>query len=437
MTKDFHGDESAFRHLLSGFPSSCLVVPFFDSDSSNFICRSVGLDGTGFGKGVLVHRGKVVWHKYLSFFQSYGVDAFPFTDQVIENIRHEQENESWNSRSLCNLFCCPPSTVLRKNTKSDETISISELQEKPAVGVYLCFNGDLIPTLHHIHECCKDARKTFEIVVVYFPFSTQNPDPRVFENHINRALEKRNISWWVLPFKRWVSLRLQRLCMDHSDVDELIIVGKGFADPFCAYVVRKFGLRAYPFSKELMFQEEANRISNLTLASMLVHGKRDYVLRNRLDKVQVSVQVPVASLVGKNVLVYICKTVERIKAFSVCGPLLKYYSAMKAKDPDTELVYIGPCPSLISITTEMPWLICPYDVSHLDSLSKVIFSFSESSNYLNNLVAFKKDGLLGSIQVSKHLSSRGVEAYPFDNSRLKEEVIDEFKDRFPRFEALN
>ncbi|XP_074267268.1 putative nucleoredoxin 1 [Silene latifolia] len=434
MTEGFLYDESAFRHQLSGFHSSCLAVPFFDSVSSDCICRSLGFSGTGKGIFCCVDERKVIWHKDLGYFNTYGVDAFPFTDEANRIVFEKERKISWNDVSLENLLCHP--SFLYKNPRSSggiiEVTTIDLLKEK-LVGVYLCMNGDFIPELHEIYECCKAANKVFEIVVVYMPFMKKTCNPQLFQAFINHALETRKISWWVLPFESWVSRRLSRLIPILED--ELIIVGKGFVDPYCAYVVQKFGMPAYPFSRKLMFKKEIERISKVGLASLLVYEDIDYVLRKDNSK------VPVASLVGKNIFIFVDFDSGHIDKnvgspffcyySDIKGTLLSYYPEMKARDPELEVIYVGSYATLVCTSSEIPWLVCPYDSNHFGIFAKKIFV---EGIRVSTLVAIKKDGMVGSIQAHKHLSSHGSQAFPFNGSQLRIEVMREFELRYPRLE---
>ncbi|XP_074269486.1 uncharacterized protein LOC141592645 [Silene latifolia] len=240
MSRDFEADESSFIHMLSGFPSLCLVVPFWDSESRDFICCSLGFSSSPQGLFLRADERKVIWHRTLHDMKRYGVDTFPFSKEDILKKNSEEYGKSRNVQSLEQLFDCS-SAENPGGANYYEKMSINQLQKK-LVGVYVCLCGESIPMLQELYEVCKASNIEFEIVVVCCLFSAKNSDPEVFQKHITSALRKRNISWWVLPYKGSVSRKLVRLLRSPIE-EELIIVGNGVVDPHGAYFIRQFGKR--------------------------------------------------------------------------------------------------------------------------------------------------------------------------------------------------
>ncbi|XP_074269391.1 putative nucleoredoxin 1 [Silene latifolia] len=182
MSRDFEADESSFIHMLSGFPSLCLVVPFWDSESRDFICCSLGFSSSPQGLFLRADERKVIWHKTLYDMQCYGVDTFPFTEEDCVKIFHEECRKSWNLQSLEQLFDCS-SAENPGGADYYEKMSINQLKKK-LVGVYLCLCGESIPMLHELHQVCIANNIEFEIVVVCCLFTVTNSDPEVFQKHI-------------------------------------------------------------------------------------------------------------------------------------------------------------------------------------------------------------------------------------------------------------
>ncbi|XP_074269075.1 uncharacterized protein LOC141592347 [Silene latifolia] len=237
MGRDFEADESSFRHMLSGFPSSCLVVPFWDSDSRDYICCSLGFSNTPQGLFLRADERKVIWHKTLYDVSRYGVDTFPFSKEDILKKWAEEYGKSRNVQSLEQLFDCS-SAENPGGANYYEKMSINQLQKK-LVGVYLCFCGESIPMLQELYEVCKANNIEFEIVVVCCLSSAKNSDPKLLHDQITSALRKRNISWWVLPYKGSVSRKLVRL-LNSPIEEELIIVGNEVVDFDGADFIRQF-----------------------------------------------------------------------------------------------------------------------------------------------------------------------------------------------------
>jgi nucleoredoxin len=102
-------------------------------------------------------------------------------------------------------------------------------------------------------------------------------------------------------------------------------------------LIREYGIRAYPFTKErldeLEAEEKAKREAQ-NLESLLVSDERNFVIKHG------GAQVPVAELVGKTVALY----------FSAhwCGPcrgftpeLVKVYNELKEGGKAFEIVFIS------------------------------------------------------------------------------------------------
>ncbi|KAL2934950.1 putative nucleoredoxin 1 [Bienertia sinuspersici] len=325
--------------------SDCVQVPWEDSRRSDYICKYLDL-GHGCFKCLLLDKKGLVLPFDPSSLKLYGIEAFPFT--VGEELPSLEEKK----------------------------VSISKLNKR-VVGLYLCVEGNLIPTLHKVHKQCKSRRLEFEIVVVYLPF-VDCVDPQVYQENIDRRLRRRKVSWLRFPFNNSVSRRFWRLTCCYPD-DRLMIVGPNaeFVDLYGGDVMMSYGIDAYPFTREGLIQRKINKVRALTL-DHLVYRSRDYVLR--CDD-RTAVPVRVEELKGRNVFLYF-DSLDNIDINDVDhGELVSWYYAIKAKVPDFEVVFV--CfndeeNDLLSIEEieeklcAMPWLICPYDPDHSAFLKNLI-----------------------------------------------------------------
>ncbi|KAK9681453.1 hypothetical protein RND81_10G003400 [Saponaria officinalis] len=209
VCREEYANESvaAFNDFMSVFPPFCLAVPYSECD---VICESLSFSSGSEPTGLMVNRNqRVEWHKPLNFFLEYGADAYPFTPERFAVLTKREENyDSWKKRASLSYFLCSnvlayprPSSFIRKNPgggPSKTTITNLDFRGT-CVGLYLCYTGNLIPTLDEVHKSCCDLGMEFEIALVYLPFKDLG-DPQLFQDRINRILEERKISWWVLPF---------------------------------------------------------------------------------------------------------------------------------------------------------------------------------------------------------------------------------------------
>ncbi|KAK9699917.1 hypothetical protein RND81_08G203900 [Saponaria officinalis] len=418
VVKTSSDDVSAVNDFMSCFPSFCLTIPYADCGK---ICEFLDFSPGSEPVGVLVNRNhSVEWHKSLDVLLEYGVDGFPFTPERLARITEREQNCTlWRKWSMVSLFLSStlvpypkPRSLIRRNPGGGPgKEEIESFNSKSCVGLYLCSTGNLIPTLDEIHKNCRDLGLEFDVILVYMPFK-DFVDPKLFQDRINSILEERKISWWVLPFVYWVSRRLWRLC--HKDTeDRLIIVdpNESFVEAHGEAVIRHFGMHAYPFSRRRMIDREVERLRDITLESLLVYRSRDYVIG--MDSC--SRHVPVASLEGKNVILYLGYVGHQYD--ELYDQLSTGYCQMKARDPDLEVVFVGlNIKSLCDFGSvcAMPWLVCAYDPDHADLVSKQIFRYGGKRS---TLVAFGNDGRIRSVCAQRAIWSFDPDSVFNDNLR--------------------
>ncbi|KMS95845.1 hypothetical protein BVRB_004460 [Beta vulgaris subsp. vulgaris] len=323
--------KQVFDHFLSGFPSSCFVIPFEDSKRRNFICKYLELQLNDIQCLLLDNKENILLHGYPRFAESYGADGFPFTDEKLQKLEADEKLQSLTNY-MVQLLTSNPSDVLRKTNAEDgcDTMTISDLNKKDVVGLFKCVNGKLIPKLQEVYEQCKIQQKPFEVLLVYIPFSN-SLDPKNHKLYIDNLLQKHKLSLWYMPFNNSVHHKLCRFT--NSCYDQLIIFRAQDAhiDIYGAEVMSTFGIDAYPFSREELVQRELNKFKEVTLETLLISKSRDYLLKGGAN-------ISVAHLRGKNILVWISSL--SVNCIPFYHELLLWYKENQAKNPDFEVVCV-------------------------------------------------------------------------------------------------
>ncbi|KAL6564858.1 hypothetical protein OROMI_016308 [Orobanche minor] len=418
-------DEVIFNHFLSGFPSSCLVVPFKDSFRRDFICKYLDLPGRfGINCLLLDITGNVLLHGHPDFVSNYGADAFPFTLEALCEVQIKDIPywETPSTSTLEGLLGCNSSDVLDKINPAGvrEAVTIAELSKK-LVGLYLCIEEKICPTLIKVHEQCKLQKLPFEIVLAYLPF-LDCLDPEVYKVKIDRWLQNQNISWWRLPYNNSVSRRLRRFG-NYAIHNKLIIMGPcgKYVDPYGGEVLSSCGFDAYPFTREELVKKEVDKLMEVTLESLLVYGSRNYVLRGN-DRIALT------ELQGRNILLYFAGPHDPELGIA----LFTWYYDIKAKDPDFEVVFVrqnlSRTPTEIDEIDEylvpaMPWLVCPFVPDHSAFVEEKIFFRGGAGD---TLVQFGKNGRISTLRVANLLNKDGPGNFPFVGN-LRKDVITQLR----------
>uniref|UniRef100_A0A803MS53 Uncharacterized protein n=2 Tax=Chenopodium quinoa TaxID=63459 RepID=A0A803MS53_CHEQI len=424
--KKLAGYKQVFDHFLSAFPPSCFVIPFDDLKCRDFICNYLQLNyfqcmildkkGMDMKKNILLHGNK--------FVRYYGADAFPFTDEKLQELQADEEPR-WRTSStnnLVGLLRCKLSDVLKKTNAEDgcgTVTTISDLNNKDFVGLFLCVKGNFIPKLKEVYEHCKTHHKSFEILLVYMP-TNDSLDPQNYKLYVDNLLQKHKLSLWYMPFDNSVSHKLSRLVCPIED--ELIILGTQDAsiDPYGRDVLSTFGINAYPFTRKELVQREVNKFKELTLETLLVYESQSYLHKG-------NTKIPVADLRGKNVLLWMSSLSP--SNISFYHKLLLWYENNRTKSPDFEVVFVRKHNSAatdddLELSEVMPWLICPFIADHSASIEKKLFP--DGGICGDALVEFGTDGLVCSFTADEDLLDIGVDEsgkIPFGRSNLRRSAI--------------
>ncbi|KAH9319316.1 hypothetical protein KI387_021085 [Taxus chinensis] len=314
--------------------------------------------------------------------------------------------EPETQQSLRSLFCTEERDFFIRN--NGDKVKVEDLEGK-IVGVY--FSAHWCPPCRAFTPALAETytklleKGGFEVI-----FVSEDEDDKSFEEY------HKTMPWLALPFSDTKAKEKLDQLFDVKGIPTLILL-----DQECktisvdgVNIIGDYGAEAYPFSKErlgeLKAEEEAIRLSQ-SLNSLLVSPDRDFVIANG------GRNVPVSELVGKTVCLY----------FSAhwCPPcrgftpqLIKFYSDLKNKGEDLEIVFISSDrdeESFQEYFRSMPWLALPYR----DRVSKNLSRYFEVEG-IPTLIVLGPDGKTLQTEAVEMVMEHGVQVYPFTKEKLDE-----------------
>ncbi|KAG2540170.1 probable nucleoredoxin 1-1 [Panicum virgatum] len=399
-------DEEAFNSYFGKMP--WLAVPFSDSEGRE------GLDGrfkvSGIPHLVILDAktGEVYTEDGVEFVSEYGVEAYPFTPERINELK-EQEKAEKDNQTIQSVLGTSTRNYLISN-KGDK-VPISELEGK-YVGLCFVVGGygpvdEFTAVLAKIYEKLKEAGEKFEVVAVSLDSD---------ESSFNESFAK--MPWLAIPQGDKMCEKLVRY-FELRSLPTLVLIGTDgkTLNTNVADIIEEHGFEAwegFPFSSEkleILAEKAKAKAASQTLESLLISGDLDFVIGKDGTK------VPVSELVGKTVLLY----------FSAkwCGPcraflptLVMEYNKIKAKHSDFEIVFISSDrdqSSFDEFFSEMPWLALPLEDDRKAFLKKTF-----RIRGIPSLVAIGPTGQTVSRDAKAHLRIHGADAFPFTEERLEE-----------------
>ncbi|KAK6926048.1 Thioredoxin-like fold [Dillenia turbinata] len=404
-------DDEAFNAYFSEMP--WLAIPFSDSETRDSLTNLFKVWGMA-DFVIIDENGKVVTENGTMIVRHYGVDAYPFTLEKINELKEEDEKIRHN-QSLTSLLTSRSRDYVISN--DGKKVPVSELEGK-IVGLYIFLSAfdsisnlmpqlvcsDFQPLLVEFYEKLKAQGESFEVVAI----SLDND-----ENSFKQAFG--TMPWLSLPFKDKSCLKLARY-FELSALPSLVIIGSDgkTLHPNVVETVEKHGVLAYPFSPE-KFKEleeiEKAKMEAQTLESILVKAELDFVIGKDGTKILVS------DLVGKHILIYFsAHWCPPCRAF--LPKLIEAYQNIKAKDDAFELIFVSSDrdqATFDSYFAEMPWLALPFGDERRNSLSRI---FKVSG--IPTLVAIGPSGKTITTDARALMMAHGADAYPFTEEILKE-----------------
>ncbi|KAF7124606.1 hypothetical protein RHSIM_Rhsim12G0116800 [Rhododendron simsii] len=395
-------DDEAFKGYFSKMP--WLAIPFSDSSTRDRLDESFKVMGIPY-LVILDENGKVVTEEGVEFIRDYGVDAYPFTQERIKEIKDEEEKAKWEEPLKFFLASRSRDFVISANGNK---VSISELKGN-TIGLYFAESSyrkciKFTPKLVEVYEKLKAKGEKFEVVMI--PVDDD-------EESFNQSFEK--MPWLSLPYDDKSCVKLARY-FEIPTIPALAIIGPDgrTLQSDVVEAIEEHGTETYPFTPEKFSELEekykAKRDAQ-TLESILVSGDLDFVIGKDGHK------VPISDLVGKNILLYFsAHWCPPCRAFT--PKLVETYHQIKAKDDAFELIFISSDRDQTSFEeyfSQMPWLALPFEDDRKEYLDRIF-----KVRGIPMLVAIGPTGRTVTTEARTVVMSHGSDAYPFTEARLKE-----------------
>lgn len=398
-----------------------LAVPFSDSDGRKALDDRFKVTGIPHLIILNAKTGEVYSEDGVEYVSEYGVEAYPFTPERINELK-EQEKAAKDNQTIHSVLGTPDRDYLISN-KGDK-VPISDLEGK-YVGVCFVMNGygpvdEFTTVLAEIYGKLKEVGQKFEVVAV-----SLDSDEAEFNESFAR------MPWLAIPQGDKMCEKLVRY-FELSNLPTLVLIGPDgkTLNNNVAEIVEEHGMDAwegFPFNAEkleILAEKAKAKAASQTLQSLLVTGDLDFVIGKDGAK------VPVSELVGKTVILY----------FSAkwCGPcraflptLVKEYNKIKEKNSDFEIIFISSDKDQSSFDeffSGMPWLALPLGDERKTYLSKTF-----KIRGIPSLVAIGSNGNTVTRDAKTLLMVHGADAFPFTEERLQEleKKIDEMAKGWP------
>ncbi|OWM76066.1 hypothetical protein CDL15_Pgr009711 [Punica granatum] len=397
-------DDESFNEYFSEMP--WLAIPFSDSGKRD------GLDALFEVRGIphlviIDEIGRVTSDSGVEFVREYGVEAYPFTSERMKELKDKEEDARKNQTLKSILVHSSRDFVL---SSDGNKVPVSDLEGK-MVGICFSvssykacinFNSKLL----EVYEKLKATGESFEVVLV----PLDNDEESFSESF-------KSLPWLSLPVKDKTCEKLVRY-FDLDTLPTLVIIGSDgkTLHPNVAEAIVEHGTLAYPFTPEKfaeLAEIEKAREEAQTLESLLVTGDLDYVIGKEGAK------VPVAGLVGKNILLYFsAHWCPPCRAF--LPKLIEAYSEIKSKDDAFEVIFISSDhdqASFDAFFSGMPWLALPFGDPRKSSLSRTF-----KVQGIPMVVALGPTGRTVTKDARGLIMNYGADAYPFTEEHVKKLV---------------
>nr|CAB3495662.1 unnamed protein product [Digitaria exilis] len=399
-------NDEAFNAYFAKMP--WLAVPFSDSEGRKGINGRFKVSGIPHLVILDAKTGEVYTEDGVEFVTGYGVEAYPFTPERINEV-NEQEKAAKDSQTIQSVLSTSTRDYLISN--NGDKLPISDLVGK-YVGLCFVVGGfgpvdQFTSVLAKIYEKLKEVGEKFEVVAV-----SLDSDESSFKESFAK------MPWLAIPHGDKMCEKLVRY-FELSSLPTLVLIGPDgkTLNNNVADIIEEHGFEAwegFPFSAEkldILAEKAKAKAAAQTLESLLISGDSDFVIGKDGAK------VPVTELVGKTVLLY----------FSAkwCGPcraflptLVKEYNKIKEKNSDFEIVFISSDreqSSFDEFFSGMPWLALPFGDEREALLSKAF-----RIRGIPSLVAIGPTGQTVGRDAKTPLMAHGADAFPFTEERLEE-----------------
>lgn len=400
-----------FRDILSLMPWP--AIPYFDLQARRHVEHRLAGSGRYLPTSIILDpRGKVLelGCGVECLFYAYGAEGFPFTSNRIQDIKCQDE-EALEKPSLNTLLASPSRDFVISN--EGKKVPISGLQDK-VVGLYF-YEADLRNTctnkLKTLYEELKGRGVDFEIVLIHLDFTygaSHGTTEESFWKYFGR------MPWLALPFKDPYCRKLLRIFKKPDIFGRAIlpIIGpKGsYIEFFGADIILRYGIRAYPFTREKAAEIEMRELQKLMLNPLL---DSNTALRRGDGS-----QVHVPKLSGKNVLLLFADDFS-FKSSKFLTMLAAQYHSKKDSDEEFEVVCIPLSDEDPLNIPDMPWLLHPFCENLVYSGSRIFKGVDSPVS----VAAFCPDGKFLAKKSCVADEQGWQNAFPFFTGDLKQETL--------------
>nr|ABR16144.1 unknown [Picea sitchensis]ACN41140.1 unknown [Picea sitchensis] len=400
-------DEKSFEEYHHTMP--WLALPFSDENTRKNLNQAFQVHGIPC-LVILDKEGRVITAKGVEIIKEYSAEAYPFTAERLDELRAKEEaiRAAQTVESL--LLSDERDFVLGHEGTQ---VPVAELAGK-TVGLYFSAHWcgpcrSFTPQLVEIYNELLKKGEAFEIV-----FLSRDKEEKAFEEYYA------SMPWLALPFADNTEKNLSRY-FRVPGIPTLIILGPDgkTVQTDAVGLIRDYGIRAYPFTKErldeLEAEEEAKREAQ-TLESLLVSDERNFVINHG------DAQVLVSELVGKTVALYFsAHWCPPCRSFT--PELTKVYNELKERGETFEIVFISMDRNQDAFEDyykSMPWLALPFG----DKTKKDLSRFFRVRG-IPSLIVVGPDGKTVTSNARSAVSTHGARAYPFTEAhfqRLQKEM---------------
>ncbi|KAH1121517.1 hypothetical protein J1N35_004677 [Gossypium stocksii] len=253
-------DLSAFNSYRESMP--WLSIPFSDLETKKALNRKFEIEGIPYL--IILQPDGSTLHDGVELIYRYGIEAFPFTEEKLEELRRE-ERMKHESQTLTNLLANPGRDYLLDQTMTRK-VPVDSLIGK-TVGLYFSaqwcfpcakFTPKLISVYHKIKQSLegKGGGEYFEIV-----FVSNDRDQSSFDSYYG------TMPWLALPFGDPIIRTLAKY-FDVQGIPCLIIIGPDgkTVTKQGRNLINLYQENAYPFTDaklellEKEMEEEAKRL---------------------------------------------------------------------------------------------------------------------------------------------------------------------------------
>ncbi|KAH9318585.1 hypothetical protein KI387_020354 [Taxus chinensis] len=417
-------DMECFESVLKILPTDWLAVPFEPSSASDVRAQLISSYRSGiFTLAFVGSDGKLHTKDGFKILDEWGVDAYPFTQERIQQLVHQSLHRASN-QCLKSLLTTDTRDFLI--TPHGKEVKVADLKGK-IVGLYFAAHWyhqcqTFTPVLADIYNQLKEQGAEFEIV-----FISSDEDRVSFENY------HRTMPWLAVSYSDLKTKQLLNKTFEIEAIPGLIILdtqGKTMQTE-AVELIYKYGVQAFPFTPERLAElqsEERARHASQTLEKLLVTNKRNYVIAPK------GKQVSISSLTGKTVGLY----------FSAqwCFPCQKFtprlvsvFNNLKETIKDGEgfeIIFISSDrheAEFLSYYETMPWLALPYG----DEKNKELSRYFDVRG-IPCLVIVGPDGKTVTSEGRQLINLHWQRAYPFTVAHLAEihKEMDEEAKSFPK-----